>query len=62
MSPRSLPIVSALRDLSRYAAPGTRSLVEAVAALSGELDWRQTYSRPISASDSLELWLERMDG
>jgi hypothetical protein len=42
-SARSLPVVSALRDLSRFAAPETRSLVEAVAALAGELDWRQTY-------------------
>jgi hypothetical protein len=41
---RSLPVVSALEGLSRYAAPRTRPLVEAVAALSGELDWRQTYS------------------
>lgn len=41
---RSLPVVSALEGLSRYAAPRTRALVEAIAALSGELDWRQTYS------------------
>jgi hypothetical protein len=41
---RSLPVVSALRDLSQYAAPRTRALVEGIAALSGELDWRQTYS------------------
>jgi hypothetical protein len=41
---RSLPVASALEGLSRYAAASTRALVEAVAALSGELDWRQTYS------------------
>ena len=41
---RSLPVVSALEGLSRYAAPRTRALVEAIAALAGELDWRQTYS------------------
>jgi hypothetical protein len=41
---RSLPVLSALEGLSRHAAPCTRPLVEAVAALSGELDWRQTYS------------------
>jgi hypothetical protein len=41
---RSLPVVSALEGLSRYAAPGTRALVEAIAARAGELDWRQTYT------------------
>lgn len=41
---RSLPVVSALQGLSRFAAPGTRALVEAVAARAGELDWRQTYT------------------
>jgi Dimethlysulfonioproprionate lyase len=41
---RSLPVVSVLSDLSRYAAPRTRALVEAIAALAGELDWRQTYT------------------
>ncbi len=41
---RPLPIVSALEGLSRFAAPETRTLVEAVAALGGELDWRQTYT------------------
>jgi hypothetical protein len=41
---RSLPVVVALRGLSRFAAPHTRALVEGVAALAGELDWRQTYS------------------
>ena len=41
---RSLPVVSGLEGLSRYAAPRTRALVEAIAALAGELDWRQTYS------------------
>ena len=44
LAPRSLPVVSALEGLSRYAAPETRTLVEAVAALAGDLDWRQTYS------------------
>ena len=41
---RSLPVVAALRGLSRLAAPRTRALVEAVEALAGELDWRQTYT------------------
>jgi Dimethlysulfonioproprionate lyase len=41
---RSLPVVSALRGLSRFAAPGTRALVEQIAALAHELDWRQTYT------------------
>ena len=42
---RSLPVVGALRGLSRYAAPRTLALVEATAALARELDWRQTYSK-----------------
>jgi Dimethlysulfonioproprionate lyase len=41
---RPLPVVAALNGLSRYAAPGTRALVDAIAALAGELDWRQTYT------------------
>jgi hypothetical protein len=41
---RSLPVVASLQGLSRFAAPGTRTLVEAIAALAGELDWRQTYT------------------
>ena len=41
---RSLPVVSALKGLSRYAAPRTRTLVRAIAALAGDLDWRQTYA------------------
>jgi histidine ammonia-lyase len=41
---RSLPVVGALRGLSRYAAPRTHPLVEAIAAVAGELDWRQTYA------------------
>jgi hypothetical protein len=41
---RSLPVVAALRGLSRLAAPKTRALVEGIAALADELDWRQTYS------------------
>jgi hypothetical protein len=40
---RSLPVVAALRGLSEMAAPQTRALVEGVAALACELDWRQTY-------------------
>jgi histidine ammonia-lyase len=40
---RSLPVVGALRGLSRYAAPPTLALVEAIAAL-GELEWRRTYT------------------
>jgi hypothetical protein len=43
-SARTLPVVSALEGLSRYAAPETQALVEAVAALARDLDWRQTYS------------------
>jgi Dimethlysulfonioproprionate lyase len=39
-----LPVVQALRGLSDYAAPRTRALVETIAALAGELDWRQTYT------------------
>ena len=41
---RTLPVVSALEGLSQYAAAETQSLVEAVAALARDLDWRQTYS------------------
>ncbi len=41
---RSLPVVSALGGLERFAAPETRPLVQAVAALAGDLDWRQTYT------------------
>jgi hypothetical protein len=41
---RSLPVVAALNDLSRFAAPQTKALVDAVAALAGELEWRQTYA------------------
>jgi hypothetical protein len=37
-------VVQALRGLSDYAAPRTRALVETIAALAGELDWRQTYT------------------
>jgi hypothetical protein len=43
-SARSLPVVAAFQGLSRFAAPHTRSLVEAIATLSRELDWRQTYT------------------
>jgi hypothetical protein len=42
---RSLPVVAALRGLTRLAAPRTRELVEAIEALAGELEWRQTYSK-----------------
>ena len=41
---RSLPVVSALKGLSRCAAPETRALVDAIAARAGDLDWRQTYA------------------
>jgi hypothetical protein len=41
---RSLPVVSALEGLSRCAAPHTCAVVEAITALAGEFDWRQTYS------------------
>ena len=41
---RSLPVVAALQGLSRYSAPATRALVEQIAALAGDLDWRQTYT------------------
>ena len=42
---RSLPAVSALRGLSQFAPPETRALVKQIAALAGELDWRQTYTK-----------------
>ena len=42
---RSLPVVVGLHGLSRFAAPQTKALVDAIAALADELDWRQTYSR-----------------
>ena len=42
---RSLPVVASLRGLSRFAAPGTKALVEAVAAEAAKLDWRQTYRK-----------------
>jgi hypothetical protein len=42
---RSLPVVASLQGLSRFAAPRTRALVDAIAALAGELDWRQTYTK-----------------
>jgi hypothetical protein len=42
---RSLPVVASLQGLSRFATPRTRALVEAIAALAGELDWRQTYTK-----------------
>jgi hypothetical protein len=41
---RSLPVVSALDGLERFAASKTRALAQAVAALAGDLDWRQTYA------------------
>jgi Dimethlysulfonioproprionate lyase len=41
---RSLPVVAALPGQSRFAAPGTRALVDGIATLAGELDWRQTYT------------------
>jgi Dimethlysulfonioproprionate lyase len=42
---RSLPVVSALKGLSRRAAPETRALVDGIAAQAGDLDWRQSYTR-----------------
>jgi hypothetical protein len=42
---RPLPVVAALSGLSRFAAPQTKALVDAVAALANELDWRQTYTK-----------------
>ncbi len=42
---RSLPVVAALQGLSRYSAPATRARVEQIAALAGELDCRQTYTK-----------------
>jgi hypothetical protein len=51
---RSLPVVAALRGLSRLAAPQTRSLVEGVASLANELDWRQTYSKAAFGERFLE--------
>jgi hypothetical protein len=44
-SARSLPVVSVLKGLSRFAAPETRALVGEIAAMAHELDWRQTYAR-----------------
>ncbi len=41
---RPLPVVASLQGLSRFAAPQTRAMVDAIAALAGELDWRQTYT------------------
>ena len=59
---RSLPVVSALDGLERFAAPETRALVQAVAALAGDLDWRQTYTqRRFRRALPPELRLERMD-
>jgi hypothetical protein len=59
---RSLAVVSALEGLSRFAAPQTQPLVEAVAALAGDLDWRQTYTSADFGERFLKkLWLERMD-
>jgi dimethlysulfoniopropionate lyase len=42
---RPLPVVAALRVLSRLAAPAARGLVEAVKAQAHDLDWRQTYGK-----------------
>ena len=42
--PHTLPVVAGLKGLSRFAAPETQTLVEQIAALAGELDWRQTYT------------------
>jgi hypothetical protein len=51
---RSLPVVAALRGLSRLAAPRTRGLVEDLETLANELDWRQTYNN----AEFGELFLE----
>ena len=53
---RSLPVVAALQGLSRLAAPKTRGLVEAVEALAGELDWRQTYTSADIGAPFLETY------
>ncbi len=45
MGRRSLPVVASLHGLWRFAARQTRALVEGVAALATELDWRQTYGK-----------------
>jgi hypothetical protein len=45
LAAHSLPVVAALRSLSRFAAPQTKALVEAIAALADKLDWRQSYTR-----------------
>jgi hypothetical protein len=44
LTAHSLPVVAALRTLSRFATPQTKALVEAIAALADKLDWRQTYT------------------
>jgi Dimethlysulfonioproprionate lyase len=44
VTPRSLPVVAVLQDLSRFVAPSTSALAESVVALAESLDWRQTYS------------------
>jgi Dimethlysulfonioproprionate lyase len=41
---RPLPIIYALEGLEHFAAPHTRPLVESVAALASDLEWRQTYT------------------
>ena len=51
---RSVPVVAALRGLSRLAAPRTRELVEGIETLADELDWRQTYGRADFGSRFLE--------
>jgi Dimethlysulfonioproprionate lyase len=42
---RSLPVVSALQGVSRFAGPATLAMVEAIEALASKLDWRQTYTK-----------------
>jgi hypothetical protein len=42
---RPLPVVASLKGVSRFAAPETRALVEQIAALAAELDWRQSYTK-----------------
>jgi dimethlysulfoniopropionate lyase len=56
VEPRSLPVVAALRGLSRLAAPRTRALVEGVEAVANELDWRQTYGKADFGARFLETY------
>jgi hypothetical protein len=44
VSARSLPIVPVIQGLGRFATRHTRALVEAVAAMAHDLNWRQSYA------------------